>query len=136
MDVSGKIWVFPKKLKTKDGEFTLMETSLSNKVDDEYKDKYSMRVYFADSIMPQGSLKKFKEEFAYKMEIKGFLSTRGYDGKDGKRHVEPCVRVTEAKTLEKKAKKVKPKEEEPAKPKIKQETPQDASEQDFDDLPF
>lgn len=109
MNVKDTIRIFPKKLNFKDGEITIFETSVSRKDEDgNYCDNYSLRVNFPLEIMPAEKRAKFKEEFAYTMEVEGFLTTRSYDDKNGNHKVAVMLYVTKYDLKSKKEIKRKP----------------------------
>lgn len=81
MNVKSEILIFPKKIHTKENkEITIFETSISRKnKEGEYVDNYSLRVNFAPEIMPEEKKARFNENFAYRMDVEGFLTTRSYE---------------------------------------------------------
>lgn len=97
MNVTGKITLFPKEVGEK--KIKIFETSLSRKDENgNYVDNYTLRVQFSKDIMPDASKSRFNVDKAYSMEIEGFLTTRGYDDKNGKHRTEPVLFVSKAKT--------------------------------------
>ena len=111
MNVTGKITIFPKEI-GKDN-IKIFETTISHKDDNgKYLDNVTIRVNFAKNILPDAAKTTFKVGKAYQMEVEGFLTTRGYDTKDGKHRSEIMLQVTKAKTTASKDVQQKPKAEE------------------------
>lgn len=97
MNVSGKITFFPKEV-GKDNKIVIFETTISRKDESgNYVDNYTIRVQFQKSILPDEKKTTLKPTKAYSAEIEGFLTTRSYETKDGKRRIEPLLVVSKAK---------------------------------------
>ena len=111
MNVTGKITIFPKEIG--ENKIKIFETTISHKDENgQYLDNVTIRVNFAKNILPDASKTTFKVGKAYTMEIEGFLTSRGYDTKDGKHRSEIMLQVTKAKTTASKDVTQKPKAEE------------------------
>ena len=115
MNISGKTIIFVKEV-GKDNQIKIFETTFAHKdANGKYLDNVTARVEFSKELLPDEKKAKFKAGYAYPMEIiEGFITTRGYDGKDGKRHSEISLMVKKAKTTgqPKKITERKPKQEE------------------------
>lgn len=113
MNVKGKVTLFVKEV-GKD-KIKVFETCLSHKDSEgNYKDKVTLRVEFGKELLPDERKAAFKVGHAYPVEIEGFLTTRGYDNKDGVHVSEVLIFVQKAKCDWTNAKEVKqkPKNEE------------------------
>jgi len=99
MNISGKAIIFVKEV-GKDNQIKIFETTFAHKdKEGHYLDNVTARVEFSKELLPDEKKAKFKAGYAYPMEIQdGFITTRGYDGKDGKRHSEISLLVKKAKT--------------------------------------
>lgn len=100
MDIKGKILVFPKEVGTTK-KIKIFETSISRKDGEKYVDNYTMRVDFSKDVLPEEKKAAFKVDYVYSMEVEGFLTTRKYETKNGVRIIDPVVKVTKAKSLDK-----------------------------------
>lgn len=101
MNITGKITLFPKEVGEK--KTIIFETSICRKDDDgNYVDNHTIRVQFAKNILPDEKKTSFKTTKAYIVDIEGFLTTRGYDDKNGKHRTEPLIYVTKAKVTDSK----------------------------------
>lgn len=117
MNVNGKMTLFVKEV-GKD-KIKIFETSISHKdKEGNYKDTVTVRVDFSKELLTDEQKGVFKVGYAYPVEIEGFLTTRGYETKDGKHKSEVSIYVSKAKCDWANAKEVKKKEaapvEEPA----------------------
>lgn len=98
MNVSGKFNMFVREIGEK--KIKVFETTISRKdKDGNYLDNVTVRVEFSKEFLPDEKKSYFIEGYYYPMEIiTGFLSTRGYDNRDGKHVSEIVIHVTKAKT--------------------------------------
>lgn len=95
MNITGKITIFPKEVGEEKN--IIFETSISRKDEEgNYVDNHTIRVQFAKNILPDEKKTSFKVDKAYQVEIEGFLTTRGYDDKNGKHITKPLIFVTKA----------------------------------------
>ena len=100
MDISGKINVFPREVGQ--DKIKIFETSISHKDEEgNYVDSYTLRLNFPKEALTDEQKAKFNPDKYYKMQIEGFLSTRGWDDKEGKHHVDACIVVSRLKLLDK-----------------------------------
>lgn len=112
MNISGKAIIFVKEV-GKDNQIKIFETTFAQKdKNGHYIDNVTARVEFSKELLPDEKKAKFKAGYAYPMEIvEGFITTRGYDGKDGKHHSAIALHVKKAKTTGQ-PKQIKAKQEE------------------------
>lgn len=100
MDIKGKITVFPKEV-GKD-KIKIFETSINRKdKDGNYKDGYTLRVVFSEDVLSGDNRNKMKAGNYYGFEVEGFLTTRGYEDKNGNHRTEPVIFVNKGKLTEK-----------------------------------
>jgi len=89
MNVSGKLTIFAKVLKNKEGkESIFFNTNLSRKDGDEKSTTYSHYAcdvkFVGSEITTEKLIARFKENVAYQIDVtEGFLSFRDYDDKEG-----------------------------------------------------
>lgn len=140
MEFTGKTNVFVKEVGEK--KIKIFEASISRKdKEGNYVDNYTIRLNFSPEILPDTAKAKFKVGYRYQMEIAGFLSTRSFQNKEGKKIVEPLLFVTSAKSLDsgkeiKKAVKPQPVKREKA-PEPEDDLPEvEGIETTENDLPF
>ena len=78
MDIHGKVIVFVRDFKNKDGSIKkLCSTSVGSKDKDGKYVNYNMDVRFAGSQFPPETLEKLKDGFAYTLDVTvGFLSAK------------------------------------------------------------
>lgn len=115
MDIKGKTTMFVREVGTGEKKTKIFETSLSRKdKDGNYVDKYTIQLDFKKDLLTEAQKAGLKNNWAYPVEIEGFLSTHSYVNKDGKTIVEPVIKVTNARALDKgkEIKKPEPKKEE------------------------
>lgn len=98
MNISGKCNVFVREVGEK--KIKIFETSFSHKnTDGAYIDNVSVRVDFSKDFLPDEKKAAFKVGYMYPIEIlEGFITTRGYDARDGKRIKEVSLQVGRART--------------------------------------
>lgn len=103
MNVTGKALIFCKEVGKGEKKIKIFETSFSHKdKDGKYCDNVSCRVEFSKDFLPDEKKAAFKDGYAYPMEIlEGFISTRGYETKEGKHKSEISIFVKNAKTTDK-----------------------------------
>jgi len=112
MNITGKITIFPKEVG--EDKIKIFETSIGRKDEaGNYVDNYTIRVQFAKNILPDPAKSTFKVDKAYQMEVEGFLTSRGYNDRQGKHRTEPMIIVTKAKTTASKEVVRKAKDDEP-----------------------
>ena len=99
MDIKGKINVFPRDVESSEGvKGKVFETSLGHKNEEgKYVDSMTIRVIFSSKIMSEEAKKKYESDKYYSFEVEGFLSTRSYTQKDGKKRTEPVYYILKAK---------------------------------------
>ena len=99
MNVSGKINLFVREVSEK--KIKIFETSFSRKTKEGgYADSVSTRVEFSKDFLPDEKKESFKAGYYYPIEVvEGFITTRGYENKDGKRVSEISLFVQNAKTV-------------------------------------
>ena len=101
MDVKGIVYLFPKKVGKEEKEGVIFETTLNRKEGDNYVDSFTLQVDFAKELLTDEAKKKYDSNKVYKFEIvEGFLTTRSWTDKDGKKHTAPKIKVTKAKRLD------------------------------------
>ena len=126
MNINGKINVFVREVGEK--KIKIFETSFSRKDEDgNYKDNKSVRVNFSKDFLPDEKKDKMTVGYYYPIEIlEGFLTTRGFDTKDGKHIIELALQIGRAKIVDT-----------PKKVEVKQTTDEGAIvDDDGDLLPF
>ena len=98
MDIKGQCLVFVSEVGK--AKAKIFSTTISRKEGEEYKDNKSVQLNFAQKILPDEKKAAFSAQKAYKMEIEGFLTTRGYSTKDGDYKIDIIIQVTKAKCLD------------------------------------
>ena len=99
MNINGDINVFVRQQGSGDVQFKTFEVGFNHKDQKTgiYVDNCFCRLIFAKEAMTEEQEAKFKAGYYYPMHIEGFITTRGYTNKDGKRISEIALYVTKAK---------------------------------------
>jgi hypothetical protein len=117
MNISGKATIFVREVGKDDNKAKIFETTFSHKdKDGKYVDNVTVRVDFSKELLPDNAKKAFKPGWCYPIVIdSGFISTRGYDNKEGKRKKEISLYIVKCSCDWANAKEIKAKEAEPVK---------------------